>query len=186
MRVKYATMHPYCKGGKHEACMRWWVMERGETVSPDLLPDGGHDVFENQCILTRQIDTPGKILVVDDLPMFRKSLVVLASNSCSHKLSIIEADSAENALEIFKADPAGWSLLVTDFHMGGMTGYELIVHMRSHPGLASVPAIVFSSEQDRAVKDRCAQLPMVRWLEKRPDQVLFNQAWEALVVGHKA
>ena len=185
LRVKYASAHPYCKGGKHESCMRWWVMEQGEPVAEDLLPYGGRDVFTRET-KTNNARPEGRILVVDDLPMFRKSLGVLASNACNYKCPVLEVESAEEALEHLRNSPADWTLLVTDFHMSGLNGYELIVQMRAHPGLASVPAIVFSSEQDGAVKDRCAALPMVRWLDKRPDQQVFNKAWEELVVGHKA
>ncbi len=184
LRIKYATMYPYCKGGKHESCMRWFMMEGGRPVPDDLLPDGGKDVFAAEA---RNV-TPSpqaRVLVVDDMPLFRKSLLTMVSNACAGSCQVVEAGSGEEAIEILSASPGGWQLVVTDYNMGGMNGYDLIMRMRANPALAGLPAVVFSSEGDPSVQQRCAALPRVRWLPKRPDQAPFDEAWAALVSGHK-
>lgn len=184
LRVKYATMYPYCKDGKHESCMRWWLMEQGSSVAEDLLPDGGKDNFAAE---TRGARFGGgrKVMVVDDLPLFRKSLVTLVMNACGGSCDVVEADSGEMALSKLMGDPSGWMMLVTDHNMGAMSGYDLIVQMRSHMSMSGVPAIVFSSETADAIQQRCIALPRVRWLEKKPNQALFDTAWRDLVLEHK-
>lgn len=185
MRIKYASMRPYCKLGKHASCSRWWLMERGQTVPDGLLPDGGTDVFEQQ-VRRGSSASHGRILVVDDLPLFRKSLVTLVNNASGGGYTIVEAESGEQALEKLLEDTTQWTLVVTDYNMGGMSGYDLIVRLRAHPALASLPAIVFSSEQERSVQDRVMALPRVRWLEKKPGQDLFDGAWRELIAERKA
>lgn len=183
LRVKYATMYPYCKGGEHQACMRWWLMDQGNVVPDDLLPDGGKDNFLESS--GRQHNVRQRVLVVDDMPLFRKSLITLVSNATSGAAEVTEADSAEQALEKLASTSDPWTLVVTDYNMGGMNGYELIMRMRMSPALAAVPVIVFSSETQTDVRDRCSALPRVRWLEKRPDFGPFEEAWRALVTEHR-
>lgn len=183
-RVKYATMFPYCKLGRHESCMRWWAMENCQPVPEDLLPDGGRDIFAAEA---RGAASSGaqRVLVVDDMPLFRKSLTGLVANVGSKECEITEADSAERALVELMKEPGTWTLVVTDYNMGEMNGFELIQSMRSHPQLAGVPAIVFSSESDAGVQDKCSSLPRVRWLSKKPDRAPFDSAWRDLVVDRK-
>ncbi len=185
LRIKYATMYPYCKGGKHESCMRWFLMEGGRPVPDDLLPDGGKDMFAAE-LRNVEPSPRARVLVVDDLPLFRKSLVTMVSNACAGSCQIVEAESAEEALQRLSESPNGWQLVVTDYNMGEMNGFDLIMRMRMNPALSGLPAVVFSSESDPSVQDRCTALPRVRWLPKRPNQEPFDEAWRALVLEHKA
>lgn len=184
LRIKYATMYPYCKKSRHESCMRYWLLERGKPVPTDLLPDGGKDAFVDQGGRHRS-DEPRRVLVVDDMPMFRAALVTLVRGAGS-TVSIVEADSAEKAFGELSADPEGWVAVVTDYNMGAMTGYDLIVKMRSDPTLSGLPVIVFSSEKEDGIRSSCEAMPRVRWLDKRPDQAPFNRVWSDLVVDRKA
>lgn len=184
LRVKYATMYPFCNAGKHEACMRWWLMSQGKDVPGDLLPDGGKDLFAADAHRSFGHDRY-KVLVVDDMPLFRKALAGLVDTACGGRVLVIEAESGEAALDLLE-NSGDWDAVVTDYNMGGMTGFDLIRSMRSNPTHSQVPAIVFSSEKDAAKRDSCATLPRVRWLEKRPDQQPFIEAWVDLVMQHKA
>ncbi len=185
LRIKYATMYPFCKGGRHESCMRWFLMEQDRAVPDDLLPDGGTDVA---AVDAGRLDSPAKskVLVVDDMPLFRKSLSVMVNHACSNSCEVIEADSAEQALDILSQNPSGWMLVVTDYNMKAMTGYDLITQMRLNPALSGLPVVIFSSETDTDVVERCSALPRVRWLMKRPNQEPFDEAWNQLVVRGRA
>lgn len=185
LRIKYATMYPYCKGSRHESCMRYWLIEQRKPVPDDLLPDGGKDLFIPRGDAHAPLK-PGRVMVVDDMPVFRVALVGLVNNTGLGPFKIEEADSAERALARLTEDPSDWDAVVTDFNMGIMNGYELILQMRLNPALAALPAIVFSSEKDEGTRERCLALPRVRWLDKKPDQVAFNAAWRELVVEKKA
>lgn len=184
-RIKYATMYPFCKGGRHESCMRWFLMEQGREVPDDLLPDGGTDVARADGGRQVPVQEP-RALVVDDMPLFRKSLAVLVANASKGSCQIVEAGSAEEALEILEADPNGWKLVATDYNMGVMNGYDLIVQMRANPALSAIPVVVFSSDTNDDVIQRADSMPRVRWLEKRPDQDPFSAAWKDLVLDGKA
>ncbi len=186
LRIKYATMYPYCKKSRHESCMRYWLLEQGKTVPTDLLPDGGKDAFIAQGGRPQSTGALTKVLVVDDMPMFRAALVTLVRGADSGSITIVEAESAEKAYDALSDSPAGWVAVVTDYNMGAMTGYDLISKMRSNPSFAGLPAIVFSSEKEDRIRARCEALPRVRWLDKKPDQAPFNQAWTDLVVERKA
>jgi CheY-like chemotaxis protein len=185
MRIKYATMYPFCKGGRHESCMRWFMMDQGRPVPDDLLPDGGKDVAAVEA--GRLSNVPkARVLVVDDMPLFRKSLVTMVMNACRHTCIVEEAASGEEALEMLSGDPNDWKLVVTDYNMGSMSGYDLIVGMRANPGLNGVPVVIFSSETDSGVLERTSALPRVRWLEKKPNQEPFDAMWRELVDEQKA
>lgn len=185
LKIKYATMYPYCNSGKHESCMRWWLLEEGKDVPGDLLPDGGRDWFGAEAHRA-QTPAPRRVLVVDDMPLFRKALVGLVQDAAGHDVRIVEADSAESALEVLTTDTAGWTLVVTDYNMGVKTGYDLILNMRANPAHSMLPAIVFSSDADDQKRAQCMRLPHVRWLAKRPDREPFLTAWGELVTQHKA
>lgn len=184
LRIKYATMYPYCNQHKHESCMRWWMMREGKPVPEDLLPDGGRDWFATEA---RRPHSPEsiRVLVVDDMPLFRKVLAGLVQDACDSKASIVEAESAEEALEILRED-SEWTLVATDYNMGTKTGYDLIAELRGLPAHSQLPAIVFSSEADSVKRIEVNALPRVRWLAKRPEKEPFIEAWRELVVEHKA
>lgn len=183
-RIKYATMFPFCKGGRHESCMRWFLEEQNRPVPDDLLPDGGTDVALAQG--GRNVEgVKSRVLVVDDMPLFRKSLAVLVSAACNGTCDVVEVSSGEEALSVLSEDPNGWLLVATDFNMGAMSGYDLIVRMRSNPALSGIPVVIFSSETDGDIIGRCQVMPRVRWLEKKPDQEPFTVVWTDLVVAGK-
>lgn len=102
------------------------------------------------------------------------------------QVTIVEADSAEDALDILRADTGDWALVATDYNMSGKSGYELIAELRGMPAHSQLPAIVFSSDGDSVKREQCDALPRVRWLAKRPDKEPFVEAWRELVVDRKA
>lgn len=185
LRIKYATMFPYCRGGRHESCMRWFLLEQGKPVPEDLLPDGGTDVSLAHGGRPA-VQSKNKVLVADDLPLFRRSLAMLVFNASGGGCEIVEASSAEEALEILTRDPTGWLMVVTDYNMAELTGYDLVMRLRLNPALVGVPVIVFSSETDQNVVGRVEMLPRVRWLVKQPNQEPFDAAWNELVRDLKA
>lgn len=183
LRIKYATMYPYCRGGKYESCMRRWMMLEGQAVPQDLLPDGGRDWFAGAA--HRPTAHVTRVLVVDDMVLFRKALIGMVQEATGHGAEIVEAESGEEALEILTQDSGDWSAVVTDYNMGGMTGYDLIMGMRALPAHGQLPAVVFSSDSESWKREQCVALPRVRWLTKHPDKQPFVDAWRELVVESK-
>lgn len=70
------------------------------------------------------------VLVVDDSPSCR---LVLGRYLERQSLNVIEANSAEEAIRVIEEKPE-ICLVITDQNMGGMTGADMIVHLRiKHP-----------------------------------------------------
>lgn len=68
-----------------------------------------------------------RVLVVDDMDLVRSTL----GRQFEHLgCQVREAASAEEALELLRASPSGWDLVVTDQGMPGMRGDELLSTVR--------------------------------------------------------
>jgi CheY-like chemotaxis protein len=83
---------------------------------------------------------PVEILVVDDNEELGE-LAALMVGATAHARTTV-ASSPQEALAMFAANPSRWSAVLTDFHMPGMNGHELAVHLREvRP---TVPIVVMS------------------------------------------
>lgn len=91
-----------------------------------------------------------KALVVDDSHIQRKMLCMLLN---IQRIQAIEAESGEEALTIIDQHP-DISLLVTDFHMPGMSGLELVRHLRIHHRIDQLSIIGLSSAGSGSVVAR--------------------------------
>jgi two-component system chemotaxis response regulator CheY len=83
-----------------------------------------------------------KVLVVDDQKSMR-GLVRFALL----QMGIETVDGAESGEEaIKKLSTTRYDLLITDLHMGGISGLGLLKAIRSHPVLRGTPVIMATSE----------------------------------------
>lgn len=82
------------------------------------------------------------ILVIDDSQTIRR-MIVRALNEMG-ALHVVEADSTEKALSMLKfCNP---DIIITDWHMPGMSGLELVKELRSRPQYTNTPIIMSTSE----------------------------------------
>lgn len=91
------------------------------------------------------------ILLVDDNPTFCSVWRDLCEAA---GYEVHEAHSGHKALSMLKHSPS-IGLVVTDYCMKPMTGYELIRHMREHDETRSIP-IVMLTGTDKAIHDLVA------------------------------
>ena len=56
--------------------------------------------------------------------------------------------------------------LLTDLHMPGMGGLELIEWVRAQPRFLSLPVFVSSTSENPVHRQRCTDLKVVRYLDK--------------------
>ena len=74
------------------------------------------------------MDSPNKILVVDDEPGMRE---FLAAFFRAHDLPVLTAGTAEEALNVWEKKAAEINTVVTDIVMPGMNGKALAERLRS-------------------------------------------------------
>ena len=86
-----------------------------------------------------------KILIVDDFSTMRRIIKNLLRDLGFNNTQ--EADDGATALPMLKAGK--FEFLVTDWNMPGMTGIELLKHVRSDPELAHLPVLMVTAEQKR-------------------------------------
>lgn len=85
-----------------------------------------------------------RILLVDDSEEWR-SILAIALRTIPD-VDVLTAESGEQAIEIAAVQPV--DVVVTDFRMGGMTGLELLSHLRRRARWPTGGAVVVSGEQD--------------------------------------
>ena len=95
------------------------------------------------------LDTPIKVLLVDDL---EENLLALAALLQREGLHLLKAKSGDQALELLLAEDVALALL--DVQMPGMDGFQLAEFMRGNARVRHVPIIFVtagSAEQQRRV-----------------------------------
>ena len=92
------------------------------------------------------------VLVVEDAETCASTLEIIFSSI--HDLKILLASSAEQAWELLESRHEDIRALVTDLHMPGMDGFELIDKVRANRGHAALPIVVITGSTDPHVSDR--------------------------------
>ena len=103
-----------------------------------------------------------RILIVDDSP------TILASMSgilCSAGYAVERAANAEEAL---KQVQSGFSpaLVITDYHMPGMHGVQLIQELRKLTQTRFTPMLVLTTESQQEKRDEARKAGATGWLVK--------------------
>ncbi|CAN4088202.1 unnamed protein product [Withania somnifera] len=100
------------------------------------------------------------VLAVDDSHVDRKFIERLLKISCC-KVTAVE--SGRRALQYLGLDGEKSSmgidvnLILTDYSMPGMTGYELLKKIKESSALSKIPVVIMSSEKILARVDRCLE-----------------------------
>jgi len=87
-----------------------------------------------------------KVLIVDDAVTFRKLLNMALQSIGFTDLS--EAGSAEEARGILQGSIT-IDLIISDWHMPGETGLDLLRWVRASPALKATPFLMLTTEQER-------------------------------------
>ncbi|MBP0048508.1 chemotaxis response regulator CheY [Marinobacterium sp. AK62] len=86
-----------------------------------------------------------KILVVDDFSTMRRIIKNLLRDLGF--TNVEEADDGKTALPILQQGHI--EFLITDWNMPGMTGIDLLKHVRADPSLAQIPVLMVTAEAKR-------------------------------------
>ena len=88
------------------------------------------------------MDKNMKILIVDDFSTMRRIIKNLLRDLGFNNTQ--EADDGTTALPMLKS--GNFDFLVTDWNMPGMTGIELLGHVRADDNLKSLPVLMVTAE----------------------------------------
>uniref|UniRef100_A0A0D9W5D2 Response regulatory domain-containing protein n=1 Tax=Leersia perrieri TaxID=77586 RepID=A0A0D9W5D2_9ORYZ len=127
-----------------------------------------------------------RVLLVDDSPVDRRVVqLLLSSNACAGSFHVIAVDSAKKAIEFLglkeegrKEQEQAIDMVLTDYCMPEMTGYELLKAIKALSPLKPIPVIVMSSENEPQRISRClnagAEDFIVKPLQSKDVQRLRN------------
>jgi len=97
------------------------------------------------------------VLIVEDLDQSASMLEIALAPIPG--IEIVHARSGQQALQLLDSrDPRAFACLVTDLHMPGVDGFELIERVRSNPRCQRLPIVVLSGDTDPATPNRIARL----------------------------
>ena len=102
-----------------------------------------------------------RVLYVDDMRELRDVARIALSRS-GHKVDV--APDGADALELVKANPGAFDIVISDHHMAGMNGLELVIRLREikFPGMIAI----VSSELNGDVETEYRRLGIERILYK--------------------
>jgi len=86
-----------------------------------------------------------KILIVDDFATMRRIIKNLLRDLGFNNTQ--EADDGLTAIPMLNA--GNYDFLVTDWNMPGMTGFDLLKHVRADPDLKDLPILMVTAESKR-------------------------------------
>jgi two-component system chemotaxis response regulator CheY len=95
------------------------------------------------------------VLIVEDAETCASTLEIIFSSI--RGLKILMASSAERAWELLENQRGDIRALVTDLHMPGMDGFELIDRVRTNKTHAGMPIVVITGSTDPHISDRLRQ-----------------------------
>ncbi|CAN6180071.1 unnamed protein product [Urochloa humidicola] len=130
-------------------CCRGHAEERGGGAAKDggggrVVPvdDGGAEVVVEPCVIA-----------VDDSSVDRAIVTALLRRS---KYRVTAVDSGKRALEILGSEP-NVSMIITDYWMPEMTGYDLLKKVKESSELKQIPVVIMSSENVPTRITRCLE-----------------------------
>ncbi|XBI57262.1 hypothetical protein VPH35_038704 [Triticum aestivum] len=93
------------------------------------------------------------VLAVDDSSVDR---AVISGILRSSKFRVTAVDSGKRALELLGSE-ANVSMIITDYWMPEMTGYELLKKVKGSSKLREIPVVIMSSENVPTRINRCLE-----------------------------
>ncbi|WOL13379.1 two-component response regulator ORR5-like isoform X2 [Canna indica] len=93
------------------------------------------------------------VLAVDDSSVDRALIARLLRSS---KYRVTTADSGKKALELLGLEP-NVNMIITDYWMPEMTGYELLKMVKGSSKLREIPVFIMSSENVPTRINRCLE-----------------------------
>jgi CheY-like chemotaxis protein len=111
--------------------------------------------------LSAPVPGKGRVLFVDDEP----NIVLWAKTSLKTLgYEVVATESGQEALELFRSNPRGFDVVVTDMQMGSLSGKELAQEIAAHS--PSMPIIFCSGTSEAMDLDLDLSLDKYEFLQK--------------------
>ncbi len=124
-------------------------------------------------------DAPPKVLVVDDEKQILRAVTRLLDD---HPCELLTAESGEAACEILRQQPV--SVIISDERMPGMTGAELLDHVRRH--YPNTVRVMLTGNREVSTAIRAINMGEVfRFISKPWDHDEFLQTIEMAIDQHR-
>ncbi|MFL9959888.1 response regulator [Paraburkholderia sediminicola] len=121
------------------------------------------------------------ILAVDDSASMRQMLAAtLTTAGYEVTLAADGDDGLENALAM------SFDLVLTDQHMPGKTGLDLITALRGNPAYLATPILVLTTESGEPFKAAARAAGATGWIEKPLDPDMLTELVAALAESDSA
>jgi CheY-like chemotaxis protein len=121
------------------------------------------------------------VLVVEDAETCASTLEIIFSSI--RGLKIVLASSAERAWEVLENRDENIRALVTDLHMPGMDGFELIDRVRANQAHCEIPIVVITGSTDPHVSDRLRERGVDAVFAKPYSPALVREKLEQLLAN---
>lgn len=116
-----------------------------------------------------------KVLLVDD-DRFSQALV---TNAIASKFEVTSETSGANA--VTAAEAVQPHLILLDLAMPNVDGYEVLMRLKKHPALASIPVICLSGKQDETSRARAYTLGASGFIQKPVNVKMLSEDIESLM-----
>jgi two-component system, chemotaxis family, chemotaxis protein CheY len=114
------------------------------------------------------------VLIVEDAETCASTLEIIFSSI--RDLKILTSASAEQAWQLLESQAEDVRAIVTDLHMPGMDGFELIERVRADQQHAGLPIVVITGSTDPEVPER---------LRRRGVNAVFAKPYSPALVREK-
>ena len=104
-----------------------------------------------------------KILLVDDDEDFRRLLVKKIEREFPD-YRVSEASDGMSGLQKLNSEP--YSLMILDFNMPIVDGFEVLVHMRRNPNIANTPVVMCTANSTREDVVKILQMGVIGYIVK--------------------
>ena len=117
------------------------------------------------------------VMIVDDSPT-----VLMSMENLLHRFghTVVSASTAEDAVDKLRGGEEP-KMLITDLHMPGKSGIELIGFLRQHPAHRFTPMLVLTTDSQQDRRDQAKKAGATGWLTKPVDHKQLETALQKLL-----
>lgn len=122
-----------------------------------------------------------RVLLVDDAPDNRLMMSLFLRRT---GVEILTARNGEEALQVTAS--MGPDLVILDFHIAGMSGFEVCKRIKTNPATAHTPVVFLAADEDRDNRIKGLQVGADDFFSKPVRRDEFLVRVKSLVGAHKA